>query len=95
MRSLSARLLVAVSILLLIALSVTALILDQIFRTAAEEATEERLNTQLILLMSSADIDEQGQLEMPEVLPEGRFMAPGSGLFGFVSGPDGLYWKSL
>lgn len=95
MRSLSARLLVAVSILLLIALSITALILDQIFRTAAEEATEERLNTQLILLMSSADIDEQGQLEMPEVLPEARFMAPGSGLFGFVSGPDGLYWKSL
>lgn len=95
MRSLSARLLVAISILLLIALSLTAVILDRIFRNAAQEATVDRLNSYLILLMSSADIDETGQLRIPEVLQEARFMNPGSGLLGFVTDPGGLLWKSV
>ena len=94
MRSLSARLLIAVSILLLIALSLTAIILDRIFKNAAIDATSERLNTQLILLMSSADIDSSGQLQMPELLPEARLMTPDSGLMGFVSNKDKLLWKS-
>lgn len=94
MRSLSARLLVAVSILLLIALSFTAIILDRIFRNAALEATAERLNAQVILLMSSADIDAQGQLQMPDLLPEARFMTPDSGLLGFVGNSSGMLWKS-
>jgi len=94
MRSLSARLLIALSITLVIALTITAVILDRVFRTAAEEATAERLNTQIILLMSSAEIDSQGQLTMPDILPEARFMTPGSGLLGFVSDSKKQLWKS-
>jgi len=93
-RSLSARLLISVSILLLIALSLTAVILDSIFRNAAIEATTERLNTQLVLLMSSADINAQGQLEMPVLIPEARFMTPESGLLGFVHDENKSLWKS-
>ena len=94
MRSLSARLLIALSILLIIALTITAVILDRVFRIAAEESTAQRLNTQLILLMSSADIDADGQFSMPDVLPEARFMTPGSGLLGFVSNSNTQIWKS-
>ena len=94
MRSLSARLLIALSILLIIALTITAVILDRVFRIAAEESTAQRLNTQLILLMSSADIDADGQFSMPDILPEARFMTPGSGLLGFVSDSNTQIWKS-
>ncbi|MBT8141292.1 MAG: GHKL domain-containing protein [Gammaproteobacteria bacterium] len=94
MRSLSARLLVSVSVLLLIALSLTAIILDSIFRNTAINSTSERLNTHLLLLMSSADIDPDSQFSMPELLPEARFMTPGSDLLGFVYRIDELLWKS-
>ena len=94
MRSLSARLLIALSILLIIALTITAVILDRVFRIAAEESTAQRLNTQLVLLMSSAEIDAAGKFSMPEILPEARFMTPGSGLLGFVSNSDTQVWKS-
>ncbi len=94
MRSLSARLLTALSILLIIALTITAVILDGVFRRAAEDSTAERLNTQLILLMSSAEIDAEGQFSMPETLPEARFMTPGSGLLGFVNNDENQIWKS-
>ncbi len=94
MRSLSARLLIALSILLIIALTITAVILDGVFRRAAEDSTAERLNTQLILLMSSAEISSEGLFSMPEILPEARFMTPGSGLLGFVSDDQNQIWKS-
>ena len=94
MRSLSARLLIALSILLIIALTITAVILDGVFRRAAEDSTAQRLNTQLILLMSSAEIDAEGQFSMPEVLPEAKFMTPGSGLLGFVNDNKNQIWKS-
>ena len=94
MRSLSARLLIALSILLIIALTVTAIILDRVFQQAAEDSTAQRLNTQLILLMSSAEIDAEGQFSMPELLPEARFMTPDSGLMGFVNDNKKQIWKS-
>jgi len=94
MRSLSARLLTALSITLIIALTITAVILDRVFRRSAEESTAQRLNTQLILLMSSAEIDAEGGLSMPDILPEARFMTPGSGLLGFVSNTQEQIWKS-
>ena len=95
MSSLSARLAAALSVLLLVFFGATIVVLDLVFRTAAERAVEDRLEVQLIVLLGAAE-DRPGQsIEFPEELPEARFMTPGSGLYGLVTTPEGeRLWRS-
>jgi len=103
MRSLSARLLFSISILLLIFFTITALVLDRVFRTAAEESTADLLEIQRNGLLTVIEFDENDQLTLPAMLSEPRFSNPGSGLVGFIAEtvrlPSGelenqLVWKS-
>jgi len=95
MRSLSARLLLAVSLLLLVFFGLTIFLLNLTFRDAAERATRDRLEVQLIVLLAAAEVDENGALAMPETLPEARFSNPESGLYGEIATPDGeRLWRS-
>jgi two-component system sensor histidine kinase PhoQ len=95
MRSLSARLLLAVSLLLLVFFGITIFLLDVSFRTAAERAIHDRLEVQLIVLLAAAEVDDSGHLTMPEALPEARFSNPESGLFGLITTPAGeRLWRS-
>jgi two-component system sensor histidine kinase PhoQ len=94
MRSLSARLLLAISLLLLVFFGLTIFLLNLSFRNAAERATRDRLEVQLIVLLAAAELDEAG-LAMPETLPEARFSNPGSGLYGEIATPQGeRLWRS-
>ena len=81
MASLSARLLIAVSLLLLIFFGATIVVLDSAFREAGEQAQEDILDGQLIALLAAADPNDQGELEMPAVMQEPRLGAIGSGLY--------------
>lgn len=81
MASLSARLLLAVSLLLLIFFGATIVVLDSAFREAGEQAQQDILDGQLIALLAAADPNEEGALEMPVVMPEPRLGTIGSGLY--------------
>lgn len=103
MRSLSARLLFSITILLLIFFTLTALVLDRIFRDSAQEASAARLVIQRDSLFSAIDFDTDGNFIPPLQLSEARFNNPGSGLVAFIARTDRdedgrlnntLLWKS-
>ena len=83
--SLSARLLISVSLLLLFFFGVTIVVLNSAFREAGEQAQEDILETQLMALIAAAEPNPDGELEMPEDLSEARFANIGSGLYGALT----------
>ena len=85
MSSLSARLLLAVSLLLLIFFGATIGVLEVAFRNAAEQAQEDILDGQLMALLAAAEPNDAGELLMPPDLPEPRFGTIGSGLYAVLS----------
>jgi two-component system sensor histidine kinase PhoQ len=95
LKSLSFRLLVAEGLALTVFFGLVAIILEQGFRDSAEQALQERLQVQIYSLLSLAEINNAGQLKMPDYLPEPRFSNPGSGLYGFVQQKQGeVLWRS-
>ena len=93
--SLSARLLVSVSLLLLFFFGATIVVLDSAFREAGEQAQEDILDTQLMALIAEAEPNENGELVMSPDLREPRFSNLGSGLYGALSdGTDSPVWTS-
>ena len=95
MSSLSARLLVSVSVLLLFFFGVTIVVLDSAFREAGEQAREDILDGHLMALLAAAEATEQGELAMPPDLQEPRFGAIGSGLYAEIRGTaGGTVWRS-
>ncbi|MFK7888629.1 MAG: ATP-binding protein [Gammaproteobacteria bacterium] len=94
MSSLSARLLLVVSVLLILFFGLTIIVLEVGFERSAEKAVEDRLEARVIMLLSAAITDDD-TLRMPRDLPEPRFATPGSGVLGqIVTGPDELLWRS-
>jgi two-component system sensor histidine kinase PhoQ len=95
MSSLSARLLVSVSVLLLIFFGMTIVVLDTAFREAAEQAQEDILDGHLMSLLAAAEPDIYGELQLPIDLPEPRFGNLQSGLYGEMRDESGdPVWKS-
>ena len=95
MNSLSSRLLVSVSVLLLIFFGATIAVLDRAFTEAGEQAREDILDGHLVALLAAAEPDESGQLALPERLREPRFQLIGSGLYAELRELDGtVLWRS-
>ena len=95
MSSLSSRLLLAVSLLLLVFFGATIVVLDSAFREAGEQAERDILDGQLITLLAAADPNEAGELVMPLVMPEPRLGAIGSGLYAELrENGDSTVWRS-
>lgn len=95
MSSLSARLLLSVSLLLLFFFGATIVVLDNAFRDAGETAQREYLDGDLMSLLAAADLDDRGELVMPADLPEPGFASPGSGLYGVLLDSHGKrVWQS-
>jgi two-component system, OmpR family, sensor histidine kinase PhoQ len=95
MSSLSARLLISVSVLLLFFFGVTIVVLDTAFRKAGEQAQQDILDGHLMALLAAAEPTVEGSLEMPPDLQEPRFGAIGSGLYAEIRGADGTaVWRS-
>lgn len=95
MSSLSARLLISVSVLLLFFFSATIVVLDTAFRKAGEQAQEDILDGHLMAILAAAEAGNGGQLLMPLDLQEARFGSIGSGLYAEIRGIDGeSVWRS-
>lgn len=94
MRSLRARLILSVTLVLVASVLLTTLALERAFREAARSAREERLMAQLYLLMAAAE-EEGGRLVLPEELAEPRLRFPGSGLSARIFDDRGaVEWQS-
>ncbi|MDX1406083.1 MAG: ATP-binding protein [Woeseiaceae bacterium] len=89
MSSLSARLLISVTLLLVLFFGATIVVLDSAFREAGEQAQEDILDGMLMALIAEAEPNEKGELEMPAELREPRFGNLGSGLYGALHDDSG------
>jgi two-component system sensor histidine kinase PhoQ len=95
MNSLSRRLLVSVSVLLLFFFGVTIGVLDRAFTKAGEQARRDILDGQLVALLAAAEPDDEGQLAMPDRLREPRLERIGSGLYAELREIGGeVLWRS-
>ena len=95
MSSLSTRLLISVSILLLFFFGATIAVLDIAFRDVGEKARADILDGQLMTLLAAAEPNATGELEMPAGLPEPRFGNVGSGLYADLQDSEGNHvWRS-
>jgi len=93
--SLSTRLLISVSVLLLFFFGATIAVLDTAFREAGEQAQEDILDGQLMALLAAAEPNIYGELEMPVDLHEVRFSNLDSGLYGeLLDDSDEPVWRS-
>jgi two-component system sensor histidine kinase PhoQ len=95
MSSLSARLLISVSVLLIIFFGVTIVVLDTAFRSAGEQAQADILDGHLMAVLAAAEATEQGTLELPPDLQEPRFGNLGSGLYAELRDDQNeIVWRS-
>lgn len=91
--SLLLRLLVGAGLALLIALAAVGGAIDRVFTNAAESSMRERLEAVVYLILSTVEVDENGQPVIPESLAEPRLNRPGSSLHGGAMTPEGE-WRS-
>jgi two-component system sensor histidine kinase PhoQ len=92
--SLSSRLLISVSVLLLVFFGVTIVVLDSAFIKAGEQAQEDILDGHLMAILAAAEAGED-TLVMPPDLRESRFGNIGSGLYAEVRNEAGeVIWRS-
>jgi len=95
MRSLSSRLLISVSVLLLLFFGATIAVLDTAFSEAGEQARRDILDGHLVALLAAAEPDDEGELMLPERLREPRFENIGSGLYAELRATDSaVLWRS-
>ncbi|MGB5722621.1 MAG: hypothetical protein WBM34_18150, partial [Woeseiaceae bacterium] len=95
MRSLSSRLLVSVSVLLLVFFGATIAVLDSAFTEAGEQARRDILDGHLVALLAAAEPDDSDQLMLPDRLREPRFENLGSGLYAELRDAAGdVIWRS-
>jgi two-component system, OmpR family, sensor histidine kinase PhoQ len=94
--SLSGRLLLSVSVLLLFFFGATIIVLDVAFRETGEQAQRHILDGHLMSLLAAAEPNGNGaSLRLPPDLPEPRFGNPGSGLYGELRDARGnVVWRS-
>ena len=93
--SLSTRLLVTMTVLLIGAFALTIYLLDAIFQQTSENAIQELLKVQALTLIGLAESNADGELRLPTQLPESRLTSLGSGLFAeIVDSQGGRVWRS-
>lgn len=93
--SLSRRLVLSASLVLMVFIVVTALALERAFRESARSAMHDKLLAQVYLLIAAAEVDTAGKVHMPDTLAEPRFDVPGSGLYAEIRNAQGqVLWRS-
>ncbi len=90
--SLQSRLLLTLAALLVIAAVAAGFALDSLFRNQGLRAIGDVLDAQVIALISTAEIGDDGRL-VPQNLAEPRLATPGSGLYAEIVGTAGT-WRS-
>jgi two-component system, OmpR family, sensor histidine kinase PhoQ len=94
-RSLSTRLLASVSVLLVVFFGITIAALDFVFRDLSEQTMRDRLEGQLLALITASEEDDSAGLQPSPEKTEERLKNPGSGLYGEILRSDGYpSWRS-
>ena len=95
MWSVSRRLLLSVTLLLMLFLGLMAGVLDARFRAIANDSLQNLLDAQIVALIASAEPDSAGNLVPQLQDAEARLRTPGSGLYAAVHGDNAqVYWRS-
>lgn len=93
--SLSVRLLVSTTVVLLAAFAGTIALLDALFRQASQDAIRDVLEVQVLTLIGVAEPGPDATLILPADLPETRLNTLSSGLFAEIVDPVGKrVWRS-
>ena len=93
--SISARLLVTMTVVLFAAFAGTIVLLDALFRQMSEDAIRDLLEVQVLTLIGVAEPGADGTLVLPTDLPEARLNSLSSGLFAEIVDPVGQrVWRS-
>jgi two-component system sensor histidine kinase PhoQ len=92
--SLTRRLLLTVFSVILLFFALTIILLDYLFRQAAEQGLREVLDAQMVALIAAADPDSQESVT-PTAALETRLNTPGSGLYAEIRSASGeAIWRS-
>jgi two-component system sensor histidine kinase PhoQ len=95
MYSLSSRLLISVSVLLLLFFGATIAVLNTAFTEAGEQSRRDILDGNLIALLAAAEPGDDAELVLPKRLREPRFGQIDSGLYGELRDAEGaVIWRS-
>jgi len=93
--SVSRRLLIAVAVPLLLFFVLTGWVIDYVFRQQNEAALRERLDDEVVALVTAVDLDRDGNLVINQLDPEHRLEEPGSGHYASLRDENGkLIWNS-
>jgi len=93
--SVSRRLLIAVALPLLLFFVLTASAIDYVFREQSTAALRDRLEEQVVALITAVDLDFQGKLVVNLLDPESRLDVPGSGQYAALRDESGrILWSS-
>ncbi len=88
--------LISTGLVLTIFFVLAAFALEKGFQQSVEQALKEKLQIRIFSLLSAAELNLNGVLQINEPLPESRFANPGSGLFAYIISPgQGLIWRSV
>jgi len=93
--SVSRQLVVSIAVPLVISFALTALVLDRIFRSSANQATHDRLDEQVIALVAAAGLNQEGRMDVRQQDSESRLSSPNSGHYALVRNQRGReLWRS-
>jgi two-component system sensor histidine kinase PhoQ len=95
MISLNARVLIAATAILAAFFGLAGFTLDRAYRLSSEEALEKRLEVQVYALIALAEIDDAGNVYMPNTYPETSFLSVSTETYARITDPDGrIIWSS-
>ena len=93
--SVSRQLVVSIGVPLVLSFARTVWALDRIFRDSASLALRERLDEEIIALVTAAELNEEGRMDVRLADPESRLSSPGSGHYALVRNQRGReLWRS-
>ena len=93
--SLSRQLVLAVALPLVLSFAVTIAVLDGMFRASELRALRERLEQEVVSLVTAAELTEDGRMDLRLLDPESRLSRPRSGQYAQVRNARGrVLWSS-
>jgi len=93
--SVSRQLVIAVAVPLVLSFALTVFVLDRIFRESAVQALRERLDQEVISLVTAAELTDSGRMDLRLLDPESRLSRPRSGQYAAVRNARGrVLWSS-
>ena len=95
MLSLNARILIAATAILIAFFGLAGIALDNSYRTSSEGALIKRLEVQVYALVALAAIDEQGNVYIPDMVPDTSFQIFSPDTYARITDPNGrIIWSS-